>query len=104
MHRLGVKQCQLQRPDVDMVDAQQLLYHVVWPCGGSVGVLAESLKARLALCIATEKFRVFDQYADDSAKDHEGRRRAGVGSTTFNLAMNSPVSPVFYARSIWGVG
>ena len=29
MHRLGVKQCQLQRPDVVIVDAQQLLYHVV---------------------------------------------------------------------------
>ena len=91
MHRLGVKQCQLQRPDVDIVDAQQLLYHVVWPCGGSVGVLAESLKARLALCPATEKILVFDQYADESAKDHERRRRAGVGSTTFSLAMNSPL-------------
>ena len=56
MHRLGVKQCQLQRPDVVIVDAQQLLYHVVWPCGGSVGVLAESLKARLELCPATYRF------------------------------------------------
>ena len=55
MHRLGVKQSQLQRPGVVIVDAQQLLYHVVWPCGGSVGVLAESLKTRLALCPATEK-------------------------------------------------
>ena len=64
MHRLGVKQCQLQRPDVDIVDALQLLYHVVWPCGGSVGVLADSLKARLALCSATEKILVFDQYTD----------------------------------------
>ena len=58
MHRLGVKQCQLQRPDVVTVDAQQLLYHVVWPCGGGVGVLIESLKARLALCPATEKILV----------------------------------------------
>ena len=56
MHRLGVKQCQLQRPDVVTVDAQQLLCHVVWPCGGSVGVLAESLKARLELCPATYRF------------------------------------------------
>ena len=34
MHRLGVKQCQLQRPDVVIVDAQQLLYPVdeVWGC------------------------------------------------------------------------
>ena len=63
-HRLGVKQCHLQHPDVVIVDVQQLLYHVVWPCGGSVGVLAESLKARLALCPATEKILVFDQYAD----------------------------------------
>ena len=50
-----------------------------------MGVLAESLKARLALCPATEKILVFDQYADESAKDDERRRRAGVGSTTFNL-------------------
>ena len=57
MHRLGlgVKRCQLQRPDVVIVDTQQLLYNVGWPCGGSLGVLAESLKARLALCPATEK-------------------------------------------------
>ena len=49
-------------------------------------MLAESLKARLALCPATEKkILVFDQYADESAKDDERRRRAGVGSTTFNL-------------------
>ena len=54
-------------------------------------MLAESLKARLALCPATEKILVFDQYADESAKDHERCRRAGVGSTTFNLAMNSPL-------------
>ena len=38
MHLLGVKQCQLQRPDVVIVDAHHLLYHVVWPCGGSVCV------------------------------------------------------------------
>ena len=37
MHRLGVKQCQLQRPDVVIVDTQQLLFHVVLPCGGRVG-------------------------------------------------------------------
>ena len=56
-----------------------------------MGVLAESLKARLALCHATEKILVFDQYADESANDQERRRRAGVGSTTFNPAMNSPL-------------
>ena len=54
-------------------------------------MLVESLKARLALCRATEKILVFDQYVVESVKDHERRRRAGVGSTTFNLAMNSPL-------------
>jgi len=41
IHKLGVKHHKAPRPDVIIVDAQQLLYHVVWPCGGSVGVLAE---------------------------------------------------------------
>jgi hypothetical protein len=89
VHKLGVQQNQPQRPDVVIVDAQQLLYHVVWPCGGNVGVLAESLKVRLALCAAPEKILVFDRYAEISAKDHERQRRAGVGSTTFNLDLNS---------------
>ena len=40
VHKLGVKHRKPPRPDVVIVDAQQLLYHVVWPCGGSVGILA----------------------------------------------------------------
>ena len=54
-------------------------------------MLAESLKARLALCAAIEKIRVFDRYTEISAKDHERQRRVGVGSTTFNLDLNSPL-------------
>ena len=90
VHKLGVKHHKAPRPDVITVDAQQLLYYVVWPCGGSVGVLAESLKARLALCAAPEKIVVFDRYTEISAKDHE-RQRTGVGSNTFNLDINSPL-------------
>ena len=56
-----------------------------------MGVLAESLKARLALCAATEKILVLDRYTEISAKDHERQRRAGVGSTTFNLDLDSPL-------------
>ena len=41
-------------------------------------VLAQSLKARLALCAAIEKLVVFDRYTEISAKDHERQRRAGV--------------------------
>ena len=89
IHRLGVKQFQLQRPDIVIVDAQQPLYQVSGPVEEvwGVGRFAE----RLALCPATEKILVFDQYVDESAKDHERRRRAGIGSTTFNLAMNIPL-------------
>ena len=64
-----------------IVDAQQCMYHVIWPCGGTV----ESLNARLAMCGPAEKILVFDRYDDVSAKDHERQRRAGVGSSNFNL-------------------
>jgi len=85
VHKLGVKHHKPPHPDVIIMDAHKPLYHVVWPCGGSVGMLAESLKARLALYAAIEKILVFDRYSEISAKDHERQRRAGVGSNTFNL-------------------
>ena len=91
VQKLGVRQLQPHSPNIIIIDAQQLLYHVVWPCGESVGVLAESIKARLKLCSAPEKILVFDRYAELSAKDHERQRRAGVGSTTFNLDLNCPL-------------
>ena len=34
VHKLGVTHHKPPRPDVIIEDAQQLLYHVVWPCGG----------------------------------------------------------------------
>ena len=60
----------------------------LWRKCGGVGRVAEN-----AACIVScyWKILVFDQYADESAKDHERRRRAGVGSTSFNLAMSSPL-------------
>ena len=64
VQKLGVKQHQPQRPDVIIVDDQQLHYHVIWPCGAHVGVLAESLKTRLSLCDAAEKILVFDLHVD----------------------------------------
>ena len=45
--RLGVKQVAPQDPDVVIVDAQQLLYHSVWPCSGNASVLADSMKWQL---------------------------------------------------------
>ena len=49
IHKLGVAQFDPPRPGVVIVDAQQLLYHMIWPCGVTVAVLAESLKNRVFL-------------------------------------------------------
>ena len=51
---LAVKQSCLEKPNIVIVDAQQLLYHVVWPNRGFGGVLAESLEVHLAQCTASE--------------------------------------------------
>ena len=85
VHKLGAKYLKPSRPDVIIVDARQPLYHVAWPCGGNVSVLAESLKAWLACYAATEKILVFDRDTEISAKDNKGQRRAVFGSTTFKL-------------------
>ena len=81
VERLGIKHAQSQIPDVVIVDAQQLMHHVIWPCRGTVEVLAESLNTWLALCGPAQKILVFDWYDYASVKDHERQRRAGVGST-----------------------
>ena len=72
VHKLGVTHHKPPRPDGIIVDAQQLLYHGVWPCGGNVGVLAESLEARLALYAATEKFLVLHNYTEISVRIMRG--------------------------------
>ena len=37
VHKLGVKHHKPPSPDVLIADAKQLLYHVLWPCGGKCG-------------------------------------------------------------------
>ena len=94
VERLGVKHAQPQLPDYRSnrgCPTVDVSYHVIWPYGGTVDVLAESLNAPLAMCGPAEKILVFDRYDDVSAKDHERQRRAGVGSTTFNLERHSPL-------------
>ena len=81
----------LSRPhssDIVIVDGQQLLYHVTWPCGGDPSVLVASMKARLA-SLPGECVLVFDRYDNVSPNDHERMRRAGVDSTNYNLAINT---------------
>ena len=88
MNRLGIKLSWSRSPDIVIVDGQQLLYHVTWPCGGYPSVLVASMKARLA-SLPGECVLVFDWYDHVSPKDHERMRRAGVGSMNYNLAINS---------------
>ena len=41
-------------PNVVLVDAGQLLYHIVWPCGGTVSTVLESMKCRLQPYLGVE--------------------------------------------------
>ena len=65
-------------PNLVLVDAGQLLYHVVWPVSGTTGDLAASFGTRLAhYPPVSKKIILFDRYDQDapSAKDHERTRR-----------------------------
>ena len=65
-------------PNVVLVDAGQLLYHVVWPVSGTTGDLAASFGTRLAhYPPVSKKITLFDRYDQDapSAKDQERTRR-----------------------------
>ena len=75
-----------------LVDAQQLLYHIVWPNVGDTSALVDSLKQYLlSYPNGSKKILVFDKYHDSSAKDHERMRRAGEGSSRYNLSLGSPL-------------
>ena len=79
-------------PDYVIVDAGQLLYHIVWPSDGTVSTIATSMGARLQPYNALPTTVVFDHYGNVSAKDHERERRAiGVCARTYNLALISPL-------------
>ena len=84
MNRLGIKLTRPRSPDIVIVDGQQLLYHVTWPCGGDPSVLVASMKARRA-SLSGECVLVFDLYDHISPKDHERMRHA----VNYNLAINS---------------
>ena len=65
-------------PDVVLVDAGQLLYHVVWLVSENTGDLAASFGTRLAhYPPVSKKIVLFDRYDQEapSAKDHEWTRR-----------------------------
>ncbi|KAK2159105.1 hypothetical protein NP493_1749g00012 [Ridgeia piscesae] len=54
-------------PNVVLVDAGQLLYHVVWPVSGTTGDLAASFGTRLAhYPPVSKKIILFDRYDQDA--------------------------------------
>ena len=87
--KLGVVQQRPTLPDMLFVDAQQLLYHVVWPIGGTPVDLAASMKARVEVYSDAHRTLVFDKYQEISPKDHERTRRAGVGTVDYNLNLQT---------------
>ena len=90
MNRLGIMLSRPRSPDIVIVDGQQLLNHVTWPCGGDPPVLVASMKARLA-SLPGECVLVFDRNDNVSPKDHERMWRAGVVSANYNIPINSPL-------------
>ena len=80
--------------DVVLVDASQLLYHVVWPVDGTAGYLALIFGVRLGRYPPEAQKRVlFDRYYEDdaTAKDHERMRRTVAGTKDFHLTPNTPL-------------
>ena len=90
VQHLGILVPNTHLPDVVLVDASQLIYHVVWPSSGAVADLAASLGHQLD-CYITQIFIVFDLYEQVSAKDHERQRRAGESSTEYQLSLTTPL-------------
>ena len=87
--KLKVDDLHPDAPDIVIVDGQQLLYHIVWPCAGSASDLANSMTDRLGQYQPTEVLFIFDRYDDRSAKDHERIWRAGEGAINYNITISS---------------
>ena len=79
-------------PDEVIVDGGQLLYHIVWLCGGTISPVATSMATRLKNYSVIPTKISFDRYGNVSAKDHERSRRAGGAvPVEYNLTLTSPL-------------
>ena len=90
--RLGVTISNPPSPDTLLVDASQLLYHIVWPSSGTVGDIADGMRSRLIKYNGVETYVIFDRYDGISAKDRERQRRAGEGSAQYQLTLTSSLA------------
>ena len=76
-------------PDIVIVDGEQLLYHIVWPCAGSASDLANCIKDKLDQYQPREMLVILDRYDERSAKYHERIRRADKGAVNYNITKPS---------------
>ena len=51
-----------------IIDAQQLLYHVIWPVGSNVSILVASTKQIFEKYAGSKDVLVFDKYEDCSRR------------------------------------
>ena len=90
---LGVPLNQSSQPSILLLDAIQLLYHIVWPAAGTgiVHSVADVVKERIRqMSREIGKFVIFNIYEDRSAKEHEGWW-TGVGCTEFKIELNTNI-------------
>ena len=79
-------------PDEVIVDGGQLLYHIVWPCGGTISTVATSMATRLKNYSEVLTKIFVDRYGNASAKGHERSRRAGGAvPAEYNPTLTSPL-------------
>ena len=80
--------------DVVLVDASQLLYHVVWPVAGTAGDPDSSFGVRMSrYTTEAQQLVLFDCYYEDepTAKDNESMMRAGAQSKDFHMMPTAPL-------------
>ena len=90
VEKLAIISFEPRPPDDVILDGGQLLYHIVWPWGGTISTVARSMATSLKnYTVITIKI-FFNRYGNVSAKDHERSRRAGGAfPAEYNLTLTN---------------
>jgi hypothetical protein len=86
LHKLAVWFEGSNEPEVDVIDGNEMLYHITWPKTGTVQNLLQNFTK--AVEREHDVIVVFDRYVEGSIKTHERLRRTGeVFCPTLNLTL-----------------